>query len=121
MTTLESVSAPAATQASAPLTADDWAILNNVATAITEGQDLKKWWAENQRTRVPLNNFPVARQIHRPDLNYAFLLNANLRLGQLPVAGVIQDQLFNFRKAPKGMTRSPEWMRRQLREFILRY
>jgi hypothetical protein len=121
MTNLQTLSAPLTDPLSAPLTDDDWAILNNVDSAITEGQDLKKWWAETQSTRVPLNNFPVARQIHRPDLNYAFLLNANLRTGMLPVAGVIQDQLFNFRKAPPGMRPSPEWMRDQLREFILHY
>jgi len=121
MATIESLCTPATDPLSAQLTDDDWAILDNVDSAITAGRDLKDWWASNQSTRVKLNNFPVARQIHRPDQNYGFLLNANLRSGMLPVAGVVQDQLFDFPKAPPGMTTDPEWTRGQLREFVLRH
>jgi hypothetical protein len=106
---------------SAPLTADDWAILDNVATAISQGQEIKEWWAANRDTRVRLNNFPVALQIHRNDENYGFVLDANLRSGALPVAGVIQDQLFSYPKAPPGSKADPQWIRTQLREFILRH
>jgi hypothetical protein len=106
---------------SAPLTSADWAILGQVEPAILEGEELKLWWAQNRDTRVALNRFPVAIQIHRPDTNYAFLLNANLRTGMLPVAGVIQDQLYDYPKAPKPMTQDPQWVRSQVKAFVLNY
>jgi hypothetical protein len=108
--------------ASAPLTADDRAILENVPKAIREGQDLKEWWARNRVTRVIPQSFPVASQAHGPDDNYGFVLDANLRQGMLPVAGVVQDQLYDYPKAPPGMKPAdPEWVRAQVKEFVLSY
>jgi hypothetical protein len=108
--------------ASAPLTAKDRAILANVPTAIREGQDLKDWWARDRVTRVIPQSFPVASQALRPDENYGFVLDANLRQGLLPVAGVVQDQLYDYPKAPPGSkTADPEWIRAQVKEFVLSY
>lgn len=108
--------------ASAPISSEDWAILNGVDQAIQQGQDVKKWWADNRQTRVQEKRHPIARQIHRPDRNYGFLMNADLRLGSLPVSGVIQEQIFAF---PKGRTtlsaQSKAEQRKQLRTFIMRH
>ncbi|HVT60575.1 MAG TPA: hypothetical protein VHR45_19535 [Thermoanaerobaculia bacterium] len=108
--------------ASAPLTADDWAILENVPTAILEGRSLQSWWARNRATRVVPNSFPVASQIHRPDSNYGFVLDANLSQGMLPIAGVVQDQLYDYPKVPPGMKRAdPAWICAQVKEFVMSY
>ncbi len=106
------------------LNENDLGILGGVNTSIEQGQDLKAWWKANRDTRVHNASFPVARQIHRPDENYGFLMNANLRKGQLPVAGVIQDQIFDFPKAPPHLCDDAydhTWMRSQLRTFIMKY
>lgn len=106
---------------SQPLLPADWALLNNVETAITQGHDMLKWWTENCNSRVKKHRHPVARQIHSPDDNYGFLMNADLRLGSLPVAGVIQDQLFSFPKARHGKARDLNEQRRQLRAFTMNH
>ena len=123
MTTIATPNTSAIDPSSAPLTDDDRAILERVEEAITQGQDLKKWWAdENTKERVRLNRLPVARQINRPGWNYGFLLNADLRLGRLAVAGVIQDQIFDCPKAPKAARdhdKWKKWKREQLRTFVM--
>ena len=99
------------------MTADDIAILAGVDQAIQNGQELKAWWAENRDTRVRAERFPLALQVREPDLNYGFLVEANLASGALPVAGVVQDQLFAWPKAPGGVRTDPA----QLRAFILEH
>ena len=103
-------------------TDDDLAILDNVPAAIAQGRDLKQWWERIRRTPGALGRFPVSRQLHEPDVNYGFLTDAILRQGILPVAGVTQDQLYDFPKVPAGMAgRDPQWIRGQVREFMLRH
>jgi len=106
---------------SALFTEEDLAILGQVDAAIRYGHELLEWWTANRETRVRVNSFPIARQIHEPDLNYGFLLDAHLRSGTLPVVGVIQDQLMRWPKLPPDRPRDPDWMRAQLRAFILKY
>ncbi|HVT19298.1 MAG TPA: hypothetical protein VHQ90_24355 [Thermoanaerobaculia bacterium] len=108
--------------ASAPLTDKDRAILANVPQAIVQGQDLKEWWAHNRVTRDFPQEFPVAIQFSPPDHNYGFLVDANLRQGRLPLAGVVQGQLYDYPKAPPGLDRvDPLWVRSQVKEFVLNY
>lgn len=107
---------------SAPWTEQDLAILENVGPAILEGRDLRQWWERARKTPGLLGRFPVSRQRHAPDTNFGFLDDAVLRAGVLPVAGVTQDQLFDYPKVPAGMAgRDPRWVRDQVREFMLRY
>ncbi len=109
-------------QTSAPLNPADRAILEGVDTAIAQGRDLRQWWNGVRKPDGLRERFPVARQIHRPDWNYGFLEKANLRQGRLPVAGVIQDQLYDYPKVPGGMKSvDANWIRDQVKEFMLRY
>jgi hypothetical protein len=108
--------------ASAALNAEDQAILDNVPAAIAQGRDLKAWWERARKIPELLGRFPVSRQFHQPNVNFGFLHDAVLRAGVLPVAGVTQDQLFDFPKVPAGMSgRDPQWVRDQAREFMMRY
>lgn len=107
---------------SAPWTEQDLAILENVGPAIFEGRQLRQWWERVRKTPGALGRFPVSRQRHAPDVNFGFLDDAVLPSGILPVAGVTQDQLFDFPKVPAGTAgRDPRWIRDQAREFMLRY
>jgi hypothetical protein len=106
---------------SAPLMTDDLVILGQVDAQIAMGRELKAWWAENRDTRVRMNRVPIARQVHEPDANYGFFIDAQLRNGRLPVCGVVQDQAFRWPKLPPACARDPQWMKAQLREFVLRY
>ena len=106
---------------SAPFTAEDLAILGQVDSAIAFGRELKEWWTANRDTRVRLSCVPIARQIHEPDTNYGFLIDAHLKSGTLPVAGVEQDQLFRWPKMPPDRPRDAQWMNAQLRAFVLNY
>jgi len=106
---------------SAPLIADDLVILGQVDAQIAMGRELKAWWTDNRDTRVRMNRVPIARQVHEPDTNYGFLMDAHLRSGTLPVCGVVQDQAFRWPKLPPACARDPQWMKAQLRAFVLKY
>lgn len=106
---------------SAPLTPQDLAILGQVEDSIGQGRQLRAWWEANRGTRVQMSRFPIARQIHRPDTNYGFILDAYLHSGALPVAGVVQDQLFAWPKVAPATTPDPAWVRAQVREFVFKY
>ena len=112
---------PVAEQSSAVLTADDRAILDNVDEAILQGRDLRQWWERARTTPGALGRFPVSRQFQTLDVNFGFLVDAILRRGVLPVAGVTQDQLYDYPKVPAGMAgRDPQWIRDQVREFMMK-
>jgi hypothetical protein len=107
---------------SAPINADDRVILGQVDAQIAMGRELKAWWTENRDTRVWMNRVPIARQVHQPGTNYGFLMDAHLKRGTLPVAGVVQDQAFRWPKLQPSYARDhPQWMKEQLRAFVLKY
>jgi len=106
---------------SAPLDAYDQVILGQVESQIAMGHELKAWWTENSDTLVRMNRVPIARQIHEPDTNYGFIMDAHLKSGTLPVVGVVQDQAFRWPKLPPSYARDTQWMNAQLRAFVLRY
>ena len=107
-----------ATSASAPLTPGDQEVLANVEAAIDQGREVKEWLDAERTSRIWMNRFPIARELHYPDLNFGFLMDANLRSGTLPVAGVCQDQLFAWPKAPAGCRQDLVKVRARLRDFI---
>lgn len=104
-------------------TEQDEAILSGVDAAIVQGRDLLNWWDRQKGSPANFpNRFPVGLQTHDPDFNFGFIQDANLRRGVLPVAGVTQDQLYDFPKVPPGsMGNSPEWTASQIQEYILQY
>ena len=107
---------------SPPLNADDLVILGQVDAQIAMGHELKTWWRENRDTRVLMNRVPIARQVHQPDTNYGFLMDAHLKRGTLPVGGVVQDQAFRRPKLqPSCAPDDPQWMKKQLRTFVTKY
>jgi hypothetical protein len=112
-----------ATDRSTALTEYDLGILENVPLAIAQGRDLKQWWQRAQKPPALFGWFPVCRQMHTSwDQNFGFLHDAVLDQGVLPVAGVTQEQLFDFPKVPAGMAgRDPKWVRGQVREFMMRH
>jgi hypothetical protein len=114
--------AATAKQSSAVLTDYDLAILEKVPAAILQGRDLRQWWERARNTPGLLKRFPVSRQYHSTDVNYGFLHDAVLRQGILPVAGVTQDQMFDYPKVPAGLQgRDSGWIRDQVREYMMRY
>lgn len=102
------------------LTDNDKAILANVETAIRQGQELSRWWEAN---RHAVARIPFVRQLHNPpEWNFGFLENAVTSAGSIPVAGVIQGQLYSVPDGP-GESKPPdlEFIASQAREFMMRH
>lgn len=103
------------------LTDHDKALLANVDTAIRQGRELNLWWQGNKSA---VSRFQFMRQLHNPpEWNYGFLDNAVTSAGSLPVAGVIQSQLYSTPEGPGGTVTRPdlEFVSAQAREFMMRH
>ena len=106
---------------STALTNRDEAILANVDTAIRQGRELSLWWQGNKSA---VTRIPFVRQLHNPpEWNYGFLENAVTSAGSLPVAGVIQSQLYSAPEGPGATIEKPdlEFISTQAREFMMRH
>lgn len=106
---------------STALTDNDKAILANVDTAIRQGRELNLWWQGNKSA---VTRIPFMRQLHNPpEWNYGFLENAVTSAGSLPVAGVIQCQLYSSPGGPGAKITKPdlEFISSQAHEFMMRH
>ena len=105
---------------SAVLTAQDYAILDNVESALAKGRALKQWWEQTNASNSYAERFETVCAFNRPDHSFAFFDEAPLREQPLPVMGDVMD-LFYDRPKSSMASGAAEVMQEQMREFILRY
>ena len=105
----------AATHAAA-LNRDDLAIVDEVEAALADGLALMRWWERTDAADGYAERFDLVRVFNRSTSSYGFFDQAPLAGASLPVMGVCEDLLFD---QPHG--RSGDQLRRELREFVLRY
>lgn len=98
------------------LEAEDMAILDEVEPALADGLALKRWWERTAAADSYAERFDLVRVFNRGASSYGFFDRAPLGGGALPVMGVYEDLLFD---QPK--TSASGRLRRELREFVLRY
>jgi hypothetical protein len=104
----------------AALTEQDRAILDNVDSALANGRALKRWWEQTDAANSYADRFETVSTFNRPDHSFAFFDHAPLHVQTLSVMGDVMDLLYDRPKSPAGVG-TAEWMRDQLREFILHY
>jgi len=121
----QGVAAPrrGATSDPTALTAEDLATVTNVERALSNGLDLVDWF-ENARAGNGFSDvFTIERTFNRPGSSYGFFGEADLReQGLTPVMGNFQRMFYDAPRVPAEL-RGPaaDWLRRQMREFVLRY
>jgi hypothetical protein len=113
---------PILTGAIPPDLLDDAAILPTVPEYLARGIALKRWWDVIQLAGGPSNRFELDRSFNRPTRSYGFYEEAPVGGIMLPIMGSVQEMFFDQTRAPASLGRdSAEWMRDQLREFVMRY
>lgn len=106
----------------AALTAEDLAVINTVESYLRDGLALKRWWEMADASNSYERRFPLDREFNRPAGAYGFFDRVQLASGQLPVLGNVQEMFYDQPKSPSSSRASiAEWMRDQVREFVLHY
>jgi hypothetical protein len=102
-------------------TGDDLLILERVEGALESGRALKRWWDAAQ-TRGFAERFELQRVFNRPGVSFGFFDRADLGRCTLPVMGSLQEMFYDRPRTPLSLNReAAEWMRDQIREFVLHY
>ena len=96
---------------------EDLNVTDGAPGALEAGVELKRWWEEVDAKDSYEGKFKEAFVHNRPeDHSFGFFETAELKSGTTDVIGNVQQQLFH---RPKAGT--PEFVRDQVREFVLRY
>lgn len=100
----------------------DWRIIGIVEQFLADAIELKKWWECASATQSYHTRFTLERTFHRPDRSFGFFDEVQLKRGRMPIMGSVQDMFFDQLRVPASMiVSSAEWMRNQVRQFVLRY
>jgi hypothetical protein len=105
------------------LTSEDFALIAGVERSLEQGLDLLDWFERARATDGFSDVLTLERTFNRPAESYAFFGDATLR-GQdaMPVMGSVQQMFYDAPRVPRDLQQPAlEWMRRQMREFVLKY
>src|SRR5215471_13151886 len=109
----------------APRTPDmeaDAQVLPRVPEYLSKGLDLLHWWREVESKGGPANQFRLDRSFNRATRSFGFYGNAPVGSSTMPVMGNVQEMFYDQTRAPASLNReSAEWMKSQLREFVMKY
>jgi len=104
------------------LTQQDLAVIESVDRYLSDGLALMEWWNKTAPRNSFAERFELERAFNRPDHSFGFFDRVQLDHGMLPVMGNYQDMLYDQPRAPASLTKqAAEWMRDQVREFVLKY
>ena len=106
----------------ATLTENDRAVIDRVEGFLRDGLALNQWWIHADATNSYGQRFPLDRDFNRPAGAYGFFDQVQLESGPLPIMGNVQEMLYDQPRTPAASRASAaEWMRDQIREFVLHY
>lgn len=104
------------------LNTDDLAVIETVEGFLRDGLALKQWWTRADATNSYAQRVPLDREFNRPAGAYGFFDQVQLQSGPLPIMGNVQDMFYDQPKSPAvSRAATAEWMRDQIREFVLHY
>ena len=106
----------------ATLTENDRAVIDRVEGFLRDGVALNRWWIHADATNSYAQRFPLDRDFNRPAGAYGFFDQVQLESGPLPIMGNVQEMLYDQPRTPAASrAAAAEWMRDQIREFVLHY
>jgi hypothetical protein len=106
----------------APLTDHDLTLIGSVESALADGLALKQWWERTYPANSFRERFELERVFNRPADSFGFFDQISLTKGVLPVMGNFQRMFYDQPRTPANVNRqAAEWMRAQIREFVLHY
>jgi len=106
----------------AGLTDHDRALLHSVEHYLAAGLQLQQWWEQTSAIHAFAQRFDLGLTFNRPDSGYGFFDHTQVGGRTMPVLGNFQAMFFDRPKVPSAqMTEAAQWMREQLRAYVLRY
>jgi hypothetical protein len=122
MRTAQMASAQADLTGIASLSDHDQALLQSVDHYLTAALQLKQWWEQTSASNAFATRFDLGLTFNRPDTGYGFFDRATVVGQTMPILGNFQAMGFDRVKTPQAQTAAAaQWMREQLREYVLRY
>ena len=112
-----------ATVPAGALTSDEQSLIGMAPRYLDRALQLKDWFTRTERENSFEQRFELTRSCHRHETSYAFF--SRLRTpegGVLPVMGAVEEMFYDQTRTPGDRrTASAQWMKKQVREFVLRY
>lgn len=104
------------------VTQDERSVLASADTYLQRGLDLKRWWDRTFAANGFAERFPLGVSAGRQEESFGFFDTAPVGGRDMPVMGNYQSFFYDQPKSPVAdKDRAAQWMRDQLREFVLRY
>lgn len=101
---------------------EEQALIDSMEPFLADGLALKRWWDAAAATGHFAERFDLGRAFNRPEVSFGFFDQVRLDRGVLPVMGNYQEMLYDQPRSPARLLQeAAEWMRAQVREFVLRY
>lgn len=116
-----SIAANTGQSTGASLSEEDQVIINGVDEALAAGVTLKNWWDRTYPDGFA-EKFELDRVFNRPASSFGFFDQVQLSRGLLPVMGNFQEMFYDRPRTPtRFAVKAAEWMRDQIREYVLQY
>lgn len=108
------------------LSTADYSLIDQAETFLARGLEIYRWFQGARKNESFAHRFKLFDQFHRPDTNYGFLDDITVAGEPFPVLGTVQTTHYAQPKLPPTATAKAkrdgiEWMRDQIREYMLRY
>jgi hypothetical protein len=94
----------------------DRTIVSYAERTLADGMELARWWEAKDRTGDYAERFDVVREYNARDRSFGFFDTAAIAGAPLRVMGILQEMFYDRQKMA-----SPETIRVQIQEFVLRY
>ena len=104
------------------LTSQEQALLESTEMFLERGKDLLAWYRETLAANSWADRFEESKVYRRPASSFGFFDEAQIMGKPTPLMGNFQSMFYDELKARAGQQQaSAQWMRDQMRMFILKY
>ena len=104
------------------LTEKDHLLLDSVDKYLSAGLQLKQWWEQTHAANSYAERFEEGLVFNRPATSFGYFDHAPVDSQNIPIMGNFQEMFYDQPKVPTEQTETSEqWMRDQIREFVLHY
>lgn len=110
------------TQERSAADSDETILLERVEDYLAAGIALKEWFDRTDPAEAYAEKFELSRTFNRPESSYGFFDEVLVHGESLPIMGNVQDMFYDQPRIPTDLQeRGIDWLRGQIREFVLRY
>lgn len=112
-----------ARQAGEPYSEDEIALLDSVESFLARGRELLAWWDATYPRDAFAHRFELGRTFNDADTSFGFFDEVTVEGRPMPAMGNFQEMFYDQPKTPAGASpqAAADWMREQMRQFVLRY